>query len=511
MSGAVKVLDWLNGAIRSVTSDPAQALTNHLGAPLFATREFGFDIMTLQVRPAGAASSSNPATGEMIDSYPYLDTAQTQELLARSYAAFEQWRVVAVSSRCGVLAKMSRLLREDSDTLARTITTEMGKTLTQAKAEVLKTADALDWYAINGSSMLQEQSTAIGENATVRYLPLGPILSVQPWNYPVWQPIRAAAAVLLGGNSYILKPAPNVVGCALRLGRLWVEAGLPADAFSVFNAEPDQVSVAIADDRVAAVTVTGSVGAGSAIAAQAGKAIKKSVLELGGSDAFIVLGDADIDAAAEAAVISRFQNNGQVCIAAKRIIVDARIKDGFVDRFISKVAQLRVGDPRLDETDVGPLARQDIRSELEDQVRRATHQGARVLVGGRSIVGPGFYFEPTVLDDVQPGMATFDEEVFGPVASIVTATSTDEAIALANTSPFGLSASIWTQDTAAAEELSARLEVGGVFINKMAVSDPRIPIGGVRKSGFGRELSHFGIHEFMNVQSVWVESGTRTA
>jgi succinate-semialdehyde dehydrogenase len=451
------------------------------------------------------AVSLDPATGETIARYPFENADGLERVLAAAMVGYEMWRNHSLKERCAVFARMAMVLRRDQQPLAELLTKEMGKPIRESRAEVRKTADALDWYAVEGPGMLDVVPTSVGPSVTVRYLPLGAILSVQPWNYPIWQAIRAAVGILLPGNVFVLKPAPNVVGCSLALERLWFESGMPAGTFSVLNAEPDIVSLAIADARVSGVTVTGSVGAGSAIAAQAGRAIKRSALELGGSDAFIVLADADLDAAAEAAVASRFHNNGQVCIAAKRIILEQSIEDEFTRRFVARVAELRVGDPFDELTDLGPMARADILREVHGQTERTLAAGGRLLCGGKPINGPGNFFEPTVIAGVRPGMAAFDEEVFGPVAALITANDSNEAIALANQSPFGLSASIWTRNIDRALVIGQQLEVGGLFVNKVPVSDPRIPIGGVKQSGFGRELSAHGVHEFCNAQVVWTE------
>ncbi|NKX54363.1 aldehyde dehydrogenase family protein [Arthrobacter mobilis] len=450
------------------------------------------------------AVSINPATGELIASYPFADEAGLREVLDRATGGFRQWRAYTPAQRCAVFARMAGLLRRDAAMLAELLVAEVGKPITQSRAEVAKAAAALDWYADNGAALIADVPTSIGPEAYVSYLPLGPVLAVEPWNFPVWQVMRGGIGILLAGNSYVLKPAPNVVGCALALESLWQAAGLPEGTFSVLNAQPEVVSAAIADPAIAGVTVTGSVAAGSAIAAQAGSAVKRSVLELGGTDALIVLADADLNAAVEAAVTGRFQNTGQICIASKRIILEKPVAAEFTSRFVAKVAGLQVGDPRDESTYIGPIARADIRDEIEAQVSRTVAEGARLLLGGNRLDGPGNFFEPTVLAGVRPGMTAFEEEIFGPVAALVTAEDPEDAIALANNSQYGLSASLWTRDTRRAAEFARRLEVGGVFINKPSVSDPRIPIGGVKKSGFGRELSAYGVHEFTNIQAVWI-------
>jgi succinate-semialdehyde dehydrogenase len=457
-----------------------------------------------------AAVSINPATGEQIARYPYATEAEVLGRIDRAHQGYLAWRRVPVQQRVEVLRRMGELLREEAEKLAGLITAEMGKPILQARAEVHKGAHVLDWYAEHGPAMLADEPTLIGPHAKVVYQPLGPVLAIQPWNFPVWQVMRGATTILLGGNAYVLKPAPTTVGCALALQDLWERAGLPLGAFSVLNAEPDLVSVAISHPGIAAVTLTGSVGAGSAVAAQAGREIKKVVLELGGSDPFVVLDDADLDAAVDAAVYGRFQNSGQVCIAAKRIIVERGIAEEFTHRFAAKVSGLIVGDPTHEATFVGPIARDDLRQEIDRQVQHTVAQGAATLVGGHPLEGPGFFYAPTVLARVTPGMTAFDQEIFGPVAVVVVAADLREAVELANMSDFGLSASVWTRDATAAQAVAATLDVGGVFINRVSVSDPRIPIGGVKKSGFGRELSHYGVHEFMNVKAIWAHEADGT-
>lgn len=453
-----------------------------------------------------AAISANPATEETFGIYPFVTAADTANLLARSDAGYRRWRTVPIAQRCEVLDHMATLLDHEAASLGALITREMGKPIDQARGEVTKTANALRWYVEHGPDFLAEEPTHVGVGTTVRYEPLGAVLSIQPWNFPVWQPMRAAMAIMLAGNSYILKPAPNVVGSALALERLWDEAGLPGGVFTVLNAEPAQVATSIANPAVAGLTLTGSVSAGSAVASLAGKHIKKCVLELGGSDAFIVSADADLDAAVHAAVKARFQNNGQVCIAAKRFIVEQSVAAEFTQLLGSAAARLCVGDPAEPDVEIGPLARADLRDELHTQVMKSLSQGAHLVCGAKILDGPGYYYAPTVLSGVRPGMTAFDDETFGPVAAVTQAVDAQEAVKLANTSAYGLSASIWTGDAEKAQALAKDLEVGGVFINDIPVSDPRIPIGGVKHSGYGRELSHFGVREFTNAKTVWNRS-----
>ena len=452
------------------------------------------------------AISMNPANGEILQRYPFDSDAQLDRTLADNFAAFKQWRYVDLSQRAAVMSRMTDVLRQMSEPLARMITAEMGKPITQARAEVEKCAGLCQWYAEHGPALLAPEATQVPDRkARIEYRPLGPVLAVMPWNFPLWQVLRGAVPVLLAGNGYLLKPAPNVMGSAMLLHEAFAEAGVPQGLFGVLNVEPAGVSRAIADRRVAAVTVTGSVAAGSAIAAQAGAALKKCVLELGGCDPFIVLADADLDEAVNAALLGRFQNTGQVCAAAKRLIVESSILPAFIERFLAATRALKVGDPQLADTCIGPMARHDLRDELHGQVQNSIAQGAQLLLGGHPLAGPGNYYAPTVLGNVQPGMTAFDEELFGPVASIIEARDAHHALELANDSEFGLSATLWSHDAATIEYFTERLETGAVFINGYSASDARVGFGGIKKSGFGRELSHFGLREFCNAQTIWLD------
>lgn len=452
-----------------------------------------------------AAVSLNPATGRVIEEYPYESKEELQEHLAGAHAGFKVWSLSSPRERSALLLRMAAALHEDIDALARIACEEMGKPIVQARAEVEKCAVLCEWYAEHGQAFLADEATPVGEQAYVSYLPLGPVLAVMPWNFPYWQIMRGAVPILFGGNGYVLKHAPNVMGCAYALQRIWARAGLSEGVFTVVNISPDLVSLAITDPRIAAVAVTASVRAGSAIAAQAGAALKKSVLELGGSDPFIVLADADLDQAVTAAVVGRFQNTGQICIAAKRIILEAPIAEAFTAKFVEAVSALRIGDPKDESTYIGPMARSDLRDKLDAQVQATVREGAQLLLGGAKLPGEGNFYAPTVLKGVEPGMTTFVQETFGPVASLIVARDAEHAVALANDSEFGLSAAIWSADKEAAKRLARRIESGGVFINGFSASDPRVPIGGVKKSGYGRELSHFGVREFMNAQTVWID------
>jgi succinate-semialdehyde dehydrogenase len=452
------------------------------------------------------AISINPATGEQIGHYPFESAEALQAALARSANGFRAWSRQPVAQRTQRLLALGQALRDNAEAMARMITLEMGKPIAQARGEIEKCAQLCGWYAEHGPAMLNAEPTLVeGGKARIEYRPLGPILAVMPWNFPIWQVLRGAVPTLLAGNTYVLKHAPNVMGSAYLLRDAFKQAGFAEGVFEVINVTPDGVSTAIADPRIAAVTLTGSVRAGMAIGAQAGAVLKKSVLELGGSDPFIVLNDANLDDAVKAAVIGRYQNTGQVCAAAKRLIVEQGIVEEFTRRFVDATRQLVVGDPLSAETYIGPMARFDLRDELDQQVRDTLEEGAMLLLGGKKAEGLGNFYEPTVLAGVTDQMTSFKQELFGPVASIITARDAAHALELANDSEFGLAATIYSGNVERAEQMASELETGGVFINGYCASDPRVTFGGVKKSGFGRELSHFGVREFCNAQTVWLD------
>ncbi|MGB8975821.1 MAG: aldehyde dehydrogenase family protein [Pseudomonas capeferrum] len=452
------------------------------------------------------AISINPATGEQIGHYPFESAEALQAALARSATGFRAWSRQPVAQRTQRLLALGQALRDNAEAMARMITLEMGKPIAQARGEIEKCAQLCGWYAEHGPAMLNAEPTLVeGGKARIEYRPLGPILAVMPWNFPIWQVLRGAVPTLLAGNTYVLKHAPNVMGSAYLLRDAFKQAGFAEGVFEVINVTPDGVSTAIADPRIAAVTLTGSVRAGMAIGAQAGAVLKKSVLELGGSDPFIVLNDANLDDAVKAAVIGRYQNTGQVCAAAKRLIVEQGIVEEFTRRFVDATRQLVVGDPLSAETYIGPMARFDLRDELDQQVRDTLEEGAMLLLGGKKAEGLGNFYEPTVLAGVTDQMTSFKQELFGPVASIITARDAAHALELANDSEFGLAATIYSGNVERAEQMASELETGGVFINGYCASDPRVTFGGVKKSGFGRELSHFGVREFCNAQTVWLD------
>ncbi|MBI0330301.1 NAD-dependent succinate-semialdehyde dehydrogenase [Burkholderia plantarii] len=454
------------------------------------------------------ATSRNPATGEFIAHYPFQSADEVERMLDGNAEACRLWRATPMAVRVATYRRLAAVLRERADTLAALITAEMGKTLAAAHAEVEKCAATIDWIADHGPAILADEPTPVdGEDQVhVSYLPIGSILAVMPWNFPLWQVIRASGPIMLSGNGFILKHAANVMGSAYALQTAYEAAGFPVGLFTNLNADNDTVARVIEDPRVAAVTLTGSMRAGSAVAATAGRALKKSLLELGGADAFIVLADANLELAVKAAIEARFQNAGQVCLAAKRFILERPIAEAFIEQFVAAARRVKAGDPLDPASTIGPMARADLRDELHRQVERTIEAGATLLLGGRKVAGAGNYYEPTVLADVAPGMAAFDEETFGPVAAITVADDAEHAIELANTSDYGLGGSLWTHDVARAQRIARRLETGGVFINGFSASNPRIPVGGVKKSGYGRELSHFGLREFTNAQAVWAKT-----
>jgi succinate-semialdehyde dehydrogenase / glutarate-semialdehyde dehydrogenase len=449
--------------------------------------------------------SLNPATGKVIRDYPAHDAQAIGAAARRASEAFGRWRKTPIGDRARLLSAVARALREGAHDSARLIALEMGKPIAAAEAEVEKCAVACDHYAEHAARYLAPESVPTeAAESFVRFDPLGPVLAVMPWNFPFWQVFRFAAPALAAGNVGLLKHASNVPGCALAIEDVFRRAGAPESIFQTLLAPAKAIEQLIADPAVAAVTLTGSDAAGRSVASLAGKHLKKAVLELGGSDPFIVLADADIPASAAEAVKARIVNSGQSCIAAKRFIVEQRVAEAFEREFVRRMSELAVGDPMNRDTQVGPLARDDLVADLDAQVRASVAAGARLLLGGSRLDRAGYFYAPTVLADVTPGMPAFDDETFGPVAALSVARDAEEALELANRSRYGLAASLWTRDLARAREFAARIEAGVVFVNGMVKSDPRVPFGGIKASGYGRELGSFGIREFVNVKTVWV-------
>lgn len=450
--------------------------------------------------------SQNPATEERVARYDELSDAALDAKLQRAADAFWAHRRTALAERSERLRAVADILEDRAAAFGRLMTQEMGKPLAQATAEAEKCAWVCRYYAGNGPDMLRPEVVQTDASKSyIAYQPLGPVLAVMPWNFPFWQVFRFAAPALMAGNVGLLKHASNVTGCALQIEEIFQEAGFMEGAFQTLVVSSDRVAGVIADDRVKGATVTGSEGAGRAVGGAAGKAIKPSVLELGGSDPFLVLADAELDEALDTGVTARMQNNAQSCIAAKRFIVEAPVYDAFVEGFTQRMQQLSVGDPMADDTDVGPLARADLRAEVHNQVERAVAEGATLSTGGHALEGPGYFYAPTVLADVTPGTVAFTEEIFGPVAAVIKADDVDHAVQLANDTPFGLGGAVFTTDLEQGEAVALRLACGCAFVNGMVKSDPRLPFGGIKTSGYGRELSRFGLQAFVNIKTVWIE------
>ena len=450
-------------------------------------------------------NSINPATGETIETYEEHDDGQVDDRLSNAESTFETFRDWSVTERESTLAAVAALLRERTDEYATLMTREMGKPIAQARAEVEKCAWVCDHYAEHAGRYLQDEQHPSPPGSTVKTIhePLGPVLAIMPWNFPFWQVFRFAAPYVTAGNVGLLKHASNVPGCALAIEEVFRDAGFPDGAFQTLLIPSDSVDAVISDERVKAVTLTGSGPAGRAVASTAGENLKKTVLELGGSDPYVVLDDADIEAAASTGAWARNLNGGQSCIAAKRFVVHDTVYESFTERFVAEIESFTVGDPMDEKTDIGPLARQDLLEGIHEQVTESVDAGATVLTGGEPLEHDGAYYPPTVLADVPPGCPVDAEEVFGPVAPIYRVSDEDAAIEKANETEFGLGASIWTADLERGERLAGRIEAGCTYVNELVKSDPRVPFGGVKDSGYGRELSKAGITEFVNRKTVW--------
>ena len=448
----------------------------------------------------------NPATGEKVTEIPAWDSQQLEAGLASVAAVSSSWRNTPMSDRCVLMHKAAEVLRTNKEKYAAIVTQEMGKLINDARAEVEKCATVCDFYAENGPVFLADETieSDAGKSYVV-YLPLGTVLAVMPWNFPLWQVFRFAAPALVAGNTGVLKHASNVPQCALLIEEVFKLAGFPENVFRSLMIRASQVQSVIEDPRVHAVTLTGSEPAGRQVAAIAGANLKKSVLELGGSDAFIVLEDADLDLTVQNAVVSRFLNTGQSCIAAKRFIVVDAIVEDFVARFKAGVEALNAGDPMDERTTLAPMSRIDLRDELHIQVVDTLAAGAVAVTGCELIDGPGAFYKASILDRVEPGMRAYHEELFGPVAIVIHARDEEDALRIANDSPYGLGGSVWTQDTARGEHLARQVESGCTFVNGMVKSDARLPFGGIKNSGYGRELSKHGIREFTNAKTIWIK------
>ena len=451
--------------------------------------------------------SRNPATGKRVRTYPEMEPPVIAGILAAAQREFESWRRVSVAERAAAMARAAGVLDERRERYARLMVEEMGKPIRQARAEVEKCAWCCRYYAEEGPGFVATEEVATDASRSfVAFEPLGVVLAVMPWNFPFWQVFRFAAPALVAGNAGVLKHASNVPACALAIEEVFAAAGFPQGLFRTLLIGSGRVDAVLDDERVRAATLTGSTPAGRSIAAKAGALLKKTVLELGGSDPYLVLADADVEAAATTCAASRLINGGQSCIAAKRFIVDRRIASAFAERLAARMGSTRMGDPAAEDTELGPLARHDLRDELHEQVEKSVAMGAKLVLGGKVPGGPGAFYPPTVLTGVKKGMPAADEELFGPVAAVIEAEDDDDAIRIANDSPFGLGAAVFTRDRAKGERIAqTRLDAGCCFVNDFVRSDPRLPFGGVKESGYGRELGEFGIREFVNVKTVYVK------
>ena len=448
----------------------------------------------------------NPATGKVEKIFQEHSLEEIFELIEKAHNAYLKWKEVDFTKRSQLMKNAAQILRYRKEHYGKILTLEMGKPITQAIAEVEKCAWVCDYYAENAKTILSEEIVKTDASESyVRFDPIGVVLAVMPWNFPFWQVFRFAAPALMAGNVCLLKHASNVPMSALAIEEIFMQAGFPENTFKTLLIDSSRVEDIINHPKIIAATLTGSECAGKKVAEACGRNLKKTVMELGGSDPFIVLDDADIEASVKTAVTARLINNGQSCIAAKRFIVVEKIYDEFERKFVEVMENVKVGDPMNSATELGPIAREDLLNELAEQVKQSVVKDATVLCGGKRIDRNGFFYEPTILTNLTKGMPAYDDEIFGPVASLIKAKDEEDAIRIANDSPFGLGASLWTNDLEKAKLLASKIESGSIFINGMVKSDPRLPFGGIKKSGYGRELSHYGIKEFVNIKTVWIK------
>ncbi len=452
-----------------------------------------------------AIESKNPLNNEVVKTFSEEPDELILEKLENAHTTYKNWKQTSFSERSTLMKKAAEVLRNNKEKYAGLMTLEMGKAKREAISEVEKCARCCDYYADNAEEFLSNQKLEVPDGkAYIAYDPIGPVLAVMPWNFPLWQVFRFAAPNLMAGNVGLLKHASNVPQCAKAIEEVFVEAGFPTGAFQTLIISSSKVNMILDDERVVAATLTGSEYAGSKVAERAGKNLKKTVLELGGSDPFIVLEDADMEEAAKTGAKARMINNGQSCIAAKRFILHKNIADDFLEKFKAEFEKLKIGDPDDDDNDYGPMAREDLADELLEQVNKSVDKGAKILIGGKRMDREGAFFEPTILTDVKPGMPAYEEELFGPVAIVIIAESNADAVRIVNDSRFGLGGSLWSQNIEEAQKLVRQVESGAVYINKLMASHPAVPFGGIKMSGYGRELSHLGIREFMNEKTIWI-------
>lgn len=448
--------------------------------------------------------SVNPYTEQLFASFDTITSSDLEQVVELADSSQQLWKTVPITEKAALFLKLASLIKENCDKLAEIATLEMGKTFIEGRAEVLKCARGCEYYAEQAEKMLHPQITKLedGRNVHVLFEPMGVVLGIFPWNFPYWQIVRSATPVLMSGNTMLVKPAPNVPQCSLALQQLFTEAGFPDGVIQTIFASEEQIATIIADKRIKACTLTGSEKAGSIVASTAAKHIKKSVLELGGSDPFIVLDDADIDLAMASAIIARFQNNGQSCLAAKRYILHHKIADDFIQRLTQKVSELKMGNPMDASTNIGPIARKDLRDKLASQVDTSVKQGAKILFQQKDLPSKGFFYSPTILSNIPKNAVAYNEELFGTVLAIYIVQNEQEAIHLANDTSFGLGASIWSKNIEQAKHIASHIQSGNVFVNNMVKSDPKFPFGGVKSSGYGRELGEYGLKEFCNIKTM---------